>query len=157
MKAISCNQRNGGHRKALWSPTVPALYKCLGMEMQASPLPFTPYFFLVVQSTSPIRLFSTPWTAAVQASLPLTISWSLPKFMSIELVMPSNQIILWSLHTFLYSTTIQAPGTRLEVAKLRSTWPLGILCGPLGKGSGEGNGPPLQYSCLENPMDGGAW
>ena len=22
---------------------------------------------------------------------------------------------------------------------------------------GEGNGPPLQYSCLENPMDGGAW
>ena len=25
------------------------------------------------------------------------------------------------------------------------------------KGSGEGNGTPLQYSCLENPMDGGAW
>ena len=23
--------------------------------------------------------------------------------------------------------------------------------------TGEGNGPPLQYSCLENPMDGGAW
>ena len=26
-----------------------------------------------------------------------------------------------------------------------------------GRGSGEGNGTPLQYSCLENPMDGGAW
>ena len=26
-----------------------------------------------------------------------------------------------------------------------------------GKSSGEGNGNPLQYSCLENPMDGGAW
>ena len=26
-----------------------------------------------------------------------------------------------------------------------------------GEGSGEGNGTPLQYSCLENPMDGGAW
>ena len=25
------------------------------------------------------------------------------------------------------------------------------------KGKGEGNGTPLQYSCLENPMDGGAW
>ena len=29
---------------------------------------------------------------------------------------------------------------------------------PLGRGSsGEGNGNPLQYSCLEQPMDGGAW
>ena len=27
----------------------------------------------------------------------------------------------------------------------------------LGISSGEGNGSPLQYSCLENPMDGGAW
>ena len=27
----------------------------------------------------------------------------------------------------------------------------------LGKASGEGDGTPLQYSCLENPMDGGAW
>ena len=29
--------------------------------------------------------------------------------------------------------------------------------GFLGRKSGEGNGTPLQYSCLENPMDGGAW
>ena len=29
--------------------------------------------------------------------------------------------------------------------------------GPLGQYHGEGNGTPLQYSCLENPMDGGAW
>ena len=27
----------------------------------------------------------------------------------------------------------------------------------VGKPTGEGNGTPLQYSCLENPMDGGAW
>ena len=27
----------------------------------------------------------------------------------------------------------------------------------LGRSPGEGNGTPLQYSCLENPMDGGAW
>ena len=32
-----------------------------------------------------------------------------------------------------------------------------LLCCPLGGGSGEGNGNPLQYSCLENPMDRGAW
>ena len=36
----------------------------------------------------------TPWTAAYQASLSFTISWSLLKFMSIESVMPSNNLIL---------------------------------------------------------------
>ena len=36
----------------------------------------------------------TPWTAALQASLSITSSWSLLKLMSIELVMPSNQLIL---------------------------------------------------------------
>ena len=45
---------------------------------------------VVVQSPSPVQLFLTPWTAARQASLSLTISWSLPKFMSIELLIPSN-------------------------------------------------------------------
>ena len=47
-----------------------------------------------VQSPSPVRLFATPWTAACQASLSLTISWSLYKFMSIESVMQSNPLIL---------------------------------------------------------------
>ena len=32
-----------------------------------------------------------------------------------------------------------------------------VLCSPLVSGFGEGNGTPLQYSCLENAMDGGAW
>ena len=36
----------------------------------------------------------TPWTIALQASLPLTISWSLPKFMSIDLMIPCNHLIL---------------------------------------------------------------
>ena len=31
------------------------------------------------------------------------------------------------------------------------------ILGTLTYNSGEGNGIPLQYSCLENPMDGGAW
>ena len=45
----------------------------------------------------------TSWTAACQASLSLTISWSLPKFMSIELVMPSNHLILSHPHILLPS------------------------------------------------------
>ena len=47
-----------------------------------------------VQSLSGVQLFVTPWTAACQASLSITNSWSLLKFMSIELVMPSNHLIL---------------------------------------------------------------
>ena len=45
---------------------------------------------------SHVQLFVTPWTAAYQSSLSFTISWSLPKFMSIVLVMPSSHLILWS-------------------------------------------------------------
>ena len=47
-----------------------------------------------VQSLSRVRLFATPWTTAHQASLFITTSWSPPKPMSIELVMPSNHLIL---------------------------------------------------------------
>ena len=47
-----------------------------------------------VQSLSCVRLFATPWTAACQASLPITNSRSLLKGMSIEWVMPSNHLIL---------------------------------------------------------------
>ena len=39
--------------------------------------------------------FATPWTAAHQALLSLTISWSFPKLMSIASVMPSSLLILW--------------------------------------------------------------
>ena len=47
-----------------------------------------------VQSFSRVWFFETPWTAALQASLPITNSWSLLKLMSIESVMPSNHLIL---------------------------------------------------------------
>ena len=61
---------------------------------------FIPYFlelciFVVVKSTSHFWLFVTAQTAAHQASLSLTISRSLPKFMFIALVMPSCHLILW--------------------------------------------------------------
>ena len=50
--------------------------------------------FSSVQSLSRVWLFATPWTAARQASLSITNSRSLLKLMSVELVMPSNPVIL---------------------------------------------------------------
>ena len=49
--------------------------------------------FSSVQSLSRVWLLVTPWTAACQASLSITNSWSLLKLMSIESVMPSNPLI----------------------------------------------------------------
>ena len=48
-----------------------------------------------IQSLSCVQLFVTPWTTACQASLSITNSQSLPTLMSIELVMPSNHLILY--------------------------------------------------------------
>ena len=50
--------------------------------------------FSSVQLLSHVQLFATPRTAVHQASLSITNSWSLLRLMSIELVMPSNQLIL---------------------------------------------------------------
>ena len=48
------------------------------------------------------------------------------------------------------------PGSLEVKASACNEGDLGSIPG-LGKSPGEGNGNPLQYSCLENPMDGGAW
>ena len=50
--------------------------------------------FSSVQLLSRVQLFATPWIAARQASMFIIISWSSPKSMSTELVMPSNHLIL---------------------------------------------------------------
>ena len=60
--------------------------------------------FVVVQSLSCVLLFATPWTAAPQASLSFTISRSLLKFMSIELMISSNHLVLC--HPFLLLPSI---------------------------------------------------
>ena len=54
------------------------------------------YQFSSVQSLIHVRLFVIPWAAARQASLSITNSWSLLKLMSIELVMPSNHVVLFN-------------------------------------------------------------
>ena len=77
----------------------------------------------VVQSPSQVQLFATPWTAAQQASLSLTISRILCKFTSIELVMPSNHLILCChlllcLQSFPASGSFQWVGSLHQVTKV---------------------------------------
>ena len=78
--------------------------------------------FSSVQSLSRVQLFATPWTAAHQASLSITNSWSLLKLMSIELVMPSNHLILC--HPLLLPPSI-FPNIRVfsNESVLHSRWP----------------------------------
>ena len=56
--------------------------------------PFKYNQFSSVQLLRHVRLFVTPWIAARQASLSITNSWSPPKPMSIESVIPSNHLII---------------------------------------------------------------
>jgi len=58
-------------------------------------LPYEPAILSSVQfSHSVVSDSATPWTTACQASLSISNSWSLPKLMSTELLMPSNHLIL---------------------------------------------------------------
>ena len=77
---------------------------------------------LVVQLLSHVRLFVTPWTTAFQASLSITNSQSLLKFMSTESVMPSNHLILRCPLLFLPSIFPSISIFSIESA-LRFRWP----------------------------------
>ena len=63
----------------------------------------------------------TPWTAAHQASLSITDSWSLLKLMSIKLVMPSNHLILC--HSFLLPSVFPSSGILSSESLLHIRWP----------------------------------
>ena len=78
--------------------------------------------FSSVQSLSRVWLFATPWIAACQASLSITNSRSSLKLMSIELVMPSNHLILC--HPLLLLPPIP-PSIRVfsNESTLRMRWP----------------------------------
>ena len=75
-----------------------------------------------VQPLSCVQLFAAPWTAACQASLSITNSWSLFKLMSIKSVMPSNHLILC--HPLLLPPSI-FPRIRVfsNELVLRFSWP----------------------------------
>ena len=90
------------------------------MALQSSDIPA---MTLSVQSShSRVRLFATPWTAARRASLTITNSWSSPKLMSVESVLPSNHLILCRPLLLLPSTF---PSFRIfsNESALRIRWP----------------------------------
>ena len=74
-----------------------------------------------VQLLSRVWLFTTPWTAAHQASLSITNSWSSPKLMSIESVMPSNHLILC--HPLLPPSVFPSIRVFSNESVLRIRWP----------------------------------
>ena len=102
-----------------------------------------PFYFqkrlFSVESISPVQIFATPWTAALQVSLSITNSWSLPKLMSIGLVMPSSHLILC--HHFLWPNSI-FPSIRVfsneSVLRIRWTkyWSFSFSISPSNEYSG---------------------
>ena len=62
---------------------------------------------------------------------------------------------LWYIYTHIYSYNDFSDGSEGE-ASVCNAGDLGSIP-ESGRSPGEGNGTPLQYYCLENPMDGGAW
>ena len=90
--------------------------------LRSLPIALSNRTVVFVQSLSCVRLFSTQWTTARQASLSFTITWSLLKLMSIVSVMPSNHLILCH---FLFLLPSIFPCIRVlpnELA-LRIRWP----------------------------------
>ena len=73
---------------------------------------------IVVQSPSHVQLFATPWTAAHQAPLSFTVSWSLLRLMSIELVMLSNHLVL--------CCSLLFPSVFLSITVFSNQWALHI-------------------------------
>ena len=75
----------------------------------------------VAQLLSCARVFAAPWTAAHQAPLLLTISWCLPMFTSVELVMPSNHLILC--HPLLLPSIFPSIRAFSNELAIRIRWP----------------------------------
>ena len=78
--------------------------------------------FSSIQSLSHVQLFATPRTAAHQASLSITNSWSSLKLMSIELVMPSHHLILCR-SLLLPSSIFPSIGVFSDELVLHIRWP----------------------------------
>ena len=98
---------------------------------------FLMVYFSSVQLLSHIQLFVTPWTAARQASLSITNSWSLLRLMSIELVIPSNHLILCcpllllpsifpSISVFPMSQFLTSGGQNIGTSASASVFPINI-------------------------------
>ena len=98
-----------------------------------------------VKSLSPVWLFVTPWTAAYQAPRPWDI-WGKSTGVG------CHRLLWWLILIILIKNiSSQTNGVKLWLSYIYI-----LICPPLWH-IVEGNGNPLQYSCLENPMDRGAW
>ena len=80
-----------------------------------------PIYIPTTNNISSGQRLLTPWTTVRQASLSITNSWSLPKLMSIELVMPSNHIILC--HPLLLPSIFSSIRVFSNESGLRIRWP----------------------------------
>ena len=121
-----------------------------------------------VKSLSPVRLLVTPWTAAYQA--PPSMGFSRQEYWS-GVPLPS----LKRNYTAAQNVFCHLRGINKCVKEIKDklSWRRLVGCSPWDREEsdtterlyfhfslsciGEGNGNPLQYSCLENPRDGGAW
>ena len=83
---------------------------------------FTVFRFSSVHSLSHVWLFTTPGTAACQAALSITSSWSLLKLMSVELVMPTNHRNFCH-HFFLLPSIFPSIRVFSSESVLRIRWP----------------------------------
>ena len=95
---------------------------CYFLFVQQSKIATCIHISQLVQSLSHIRQFATPWTAARQASLSITNSWSLLKLISIKSVITSNHLILC--HPLLFPPSI-FPSIRVfsNESVLHVRWP----------------------------------
>ena len=93
--ALEMSDREGGGNVCTWKAEGKIGLCELNRAVDwPSPSPYYHHAVVVVQSLSRVRLFATPRTAAFQASLSFTSSWGLLEIMFIELVMPSNHLIM---------------------------------------------------------------
>ena len=76
------------------SPSLRGRFLTTGLPGKSSSVSETAGVIVVIQSPSHVQLFATPWTAAHQASLSISVSWSLLKPMSIDSKMSSNHLLL---------------------------------------------------------------
>ena len=108
------------------------------------------------QSLSCVQLFATPWTAASQA--PLSVGFSRQEYWSGLPCPPPGDLP----DPGIKPESLMFPALAGTFFTTRATWevqndPFTTFEGFYYWSLGEGNGTPLQYSCLENPMDRGAW
>ena len=103
----------------IWYPYTQNVKDCIFNIKAKLLISRTEYLWPSVQLLSCVWLFATPWIAACQASLSITNSRSLLKFMSIELVMLSSHLILC--HPLLLLPSI-FPSNKVKVKSLSRVW-----------------------------------